>query len=830
MKTHSGRALTLLLIVTLSGLLSSEGLARAQATRAAGPPKEQRGKRQERWQRVQIKLARMPSAPFSLRFEKTESGERVLVTWDPASAPALVRYVALQPGRWQLSSGEPSGEGASPEDGAAGSWRDAPSASSGPATKAPAGAVEVIPNLGTQTMSRQRLVNDETEKKLDEQAIQLEVVRKKTVMPSPAAGPRRSGPPGRAAGEDAHPGDSRTGGAEQGIEIVQEISVRMVEPPTIKEAKDLLLKIEPPVLHGGSRRSTKSLKGLTFSMEDEVPAALAELFQILGEVAVEKAKSKGFALLSERIKKVVCVELPDQLQTKLHASIVKALRITDEDVLKRYPQPPKLLGNTCAVVSHLRLADLSTIRKPLLSALLRDLGELGLAAVVTPAWMAVLNHISETAVNQADKQQALDEVGGLLGAIRESLHGLIIDQTPFGWRDAQQLLLRASQVDWTKALPKNLDVGCGVDLTFAIVARCAADQSCNVVTDVAAIIDHPPRYFNLERCNETLSGSLYKQWPDIERFVARAIDVFMMPPEIRPEVRMKGLITLTIDIVDRILEARPPGSGTPEEIKKQRERQRLILGGLRQFTIAATSGDIPEIIVAIGGLTQGLLSDLVETSEQRAALAKALQMISAVTAYASTYVSTNADDIKQRHEARKKAIEDLVDSATSRTERSGDWIVSVGGNVGASLVGGQYLVSRPGLDLALPQLSLPLGVAVQKLARGNRCGDQGSVACRYLGFHLQISPIDLGQFVSYDGNFQITSTRWANFVTAAVQAGALIGPPSSPFMVGLDLRWAPTLFTQAEAQADPMAPPAERGGAFRFGLFFGYYVPFFDFN
>ncbi len=74
----------------------------------------------------------------------------------------------------------------------------------------------------------------------------------------------------------------------------------------------------------------------------------------------------------------------------------------------------------------------------------------------------------------------------------------------------------------------------------------------------------------------------------------------------------------------------------------------------------------------------------------------------------------------------------------------------------------------------------------------------------------------------------------------ALQIGWLIGSPSVPFVVGVEGRWAPSLFTETPASAvtgnmmtaNMMASQNQVpvGGAWRIGLFVAYYIPFFDFN
>jgi hypothetical protein len=219
------------------------------------------------------------------------------------------------------------------------------------------------------------------------------------------------------------------------------------------------------------------------------------------------------------------------------------------------------------------------------------------------------------------------------------------------------------------------------------------------------------------------------------------------------------------------------------------------------------------------------------------ALAKITALVGAVTAYAATYTTDAHGDpklIQAQQDARKKAVESLIDAATNRTNRDGDWVVSIGANVGLS-IGWQWLAATNyQVERQLyPQLELPVGVAVQLLP------DRRLNGCCWLkkhsGFHAQLSVLDIAQFISYRQDGSVSPITWSNFVMVGLQAGWIIGTPSTPFIIGVEGRWAPTLFTQTVLQTQGTGVmttqmPVQEGGAWRLGLFVSYYVPFFDFN
>ena len=111
----------------------------------------------------------------------------------------------------------------------------------------------------------------------------------------------------------------------------------------------------------------------------------------------------------------------------------------------------------------------------------------------------------------------------------------------------------------------------------------------------------------------------------------------------------------------------------------------------------------------------------------------------------------------------------------------------------------------------MPQLALPLGLFLQ---RKWRC----------VGLHLGAFLADVAQYVAYQKDGETTDVRWDTGIALGGRVGMLVGSMADPFVLGLDVRYAPTLFSTA-ASSEPAS-----GGTFRIGAFVSYYVPFFDLN
>jgi hypothetical protein len=201
-------------------------------------------------------------------------------------------------------------------------------------------------------------------------------------------------------------------------------------------------------------------------------------------------------------------------------------------------------------------------------------------------------------------------------------------------------------------------------------------------------------------------------------------------------------------------------------------------------------------------------------------ISKVTKVAGAVGAYAVTYSNDQGSDpelVKEAHDARKQAVESLIEAMTDRSNRPGEWVFSFGLNPGLVAAGFQYAAGEDKKNFMPPQLSVPLGLGLDKLPNTS---DDGPLA---VGQHFQFTLMDPAQLIAYDKSAQVTERRWDTFLTIGLQYGLIIGTPSQPFMIGADARWAPSLFPQEDAGK-------VKSGALRMGLFASYYVPVFDLN
>lgn len=204
------------------------------------------------------------------------------------------------------------------------------------------------------------------------------------------------------------------------------------------------------------------------------------------------------------------------------------------------------------------------------------------------------------------------------------------------------------------------------------------------------------------------------------------------------------------------------------------------------------------------------------------ALTKGTQLLGSVAAYAEVYEDTKDRDPKAAREARTKALEGLIDAATDRHDRGGEWIVSIGSNVGLGATWTSPRAAKSASDTTdttkdnawAPQVRVPIGFDLDWLPSASRSGWRA-------GLHTGVTIGDLGQFAAVGSGGNIDTVRWDNFISPGVEVGLLLGSPQFSFNISVHAEYAPALFSDAATSSS---------GAFRMGFSLGYYVPFFDFN
>jgi hypothetical protein len=208
-------------------------------------------------------------------------------------------------------------------------------------------------------------------------------------------------------------------------------------------------------------------------------------------------------------------------------------------------------------------------------------------------------------------------------------------------------------------------------------------------------------------------------------------------------------------------------------------------------------------------------------------LTRGAQLIGTVAAYAQVFEETKTQDAAAATAARKKALEGLIDAATDRHGRGGEWIFSVGSNVGIGAVHTYPLADKPmsltdtdpnpNADSTSPNLRVPLSIGIDHLPGAGSFWHVSTWS-----WHFAATIGDLGQFAAAGKSGKLQPVRWDNFLSPGIEVGIDIPWLSSPERaVNLTghIEYAPALFDSDTGS-----------GAWRVGVALGFYVPFFDFN
>lgn len=408
----------------------------------------------------------------------------------------------------------------------------------------------------------------------------------------------------------------------------------------------------------------------------------------------------------------------------------------------------------------------------------------------------------------------------MIRAIARILPDLIAGR-PLDETVAQKLVLDLQDAKLTEGVCSGTDSkacawACGVDAAMMVIASCQQSdtRTCTaseIKNQLAGLTGNPPEGTPVTDANGGCVGFL-SNWPELAETIAAGAEA-LRP---RPDASRKEVVTKALAFGFDVLERR--ACATVSESCSYVRDMRVLMQGI-------VDEDATRILLSGSALiTRGLdkVGEKARTDAQRVALKKTLAVAGALTTYASTYTTadgkTETQNAEQLHDARKKAIEGLIDATTQRSDRGGEFVASLGVNPGFVLSGYQRLPKAGTENQYMPpQLSLPIGLAFQWLPN-TKDNEKWKI-----GHHIQFAAADLGQFIAIAQDGTVSEARWDSFLMAGLQYGVIIGTPSNNFMIGVDARWSPTVFTKSGDATDG-------GGALRAGLFASYYVPFFDLN
>ncbi|MEZ4444915.1 MAG: hypothetical protein R3B72_37915 [Polyangiaceae bacterium] len=584
-----------------------------------------------------------------------------------------------------------------------------------------------------------------------------------------------------------------------------EVYVRQTKKPSLgaRSAGDLVpleLRAAPEAASAGPR----SFAGLS-------EEAINELFQVVAEVVVERARSTGTKLLQKNLVDRVCNELKDA-------------------------QGKALFKRTCEALRMVRIEDLAGAGRPLLEALLSDFVYTAVATWRTRASLpsgldVVLQVAFDAALDSALGHQ--ERLGGAGGRLLVGLNDAV-------WKGYYGDGATVSEAKKAVALAARF--------ALAAIAECQERGSCDAA-HISAMIAEPERFFDIDSSDAKALKALLARWPEAGSFIAAGLHVLTPPAGTTEIERLRAAGGMFFELAlleatypneagqplrldgsyyDADLAAAKAESTTKDGAAKTGDSQadeatkpdvgaaaRIVM--MRDLFNATLDSDISRVIAS----SSQLLASIVD-EDQRPQLRWVVQIAGSLGAYLNTYASgrkPDEEEQKRRHEARKEAINALIEAQTDRGNRLDDWVLSVGASIyttaGLSLRT-QRETGQPLAAFHEQPVALTLALAFDYHGP-NRWG-----------FHAEVAPVDLGAYVAF-------STKDPN----ADDAGFTEPTPADAFkptlMLGASYAFAESDFVGILGLSASYIPKWGKDDnaasrAFYLGAVAGGYLPFLDFN
>lgn len=395
--------------------------------------------------------------------------------------------------------------------------------------------------------------------------------------------------------------------------------------------------------------------------------AAAELLQTVAEVLLERAESKGVALLGGKLAELVCG--------------LKSDPASDAQIKCKNAEKPcnsrRLLPRTCEVLSATKLQDLAAGGRLLVSTLAQDFLD-----EVVP-WCAL-----------TENPEPLKQLAGL--GVR-ALAGERLS-TDSELRRIVLLLLDNLREKETGDVVKIGGVG-GQKL-YDTIAECNSYGRCDEA-----------------RIQSLLGGAPQTKAMQVVTSMLQALGPWEGDANLLQRIQALARVA--------VLVACGEGGGVVD-----RER------ALTALMDAATAQDLGAIVTAAIGLYK-----LVHIDDKSHIATRMQKLAVFATAIGAHFNATNADkpeDKAARREARKNAVNAMIDAMTSWDERRGDLVVSLGVSAGW-MVGGAIATTKQQFSLAQTQPTVGLGLGFTYLTNFGWAPGE-------LAFHLQLMPFDVGAY------------------------------------------------------------------------------------
>jgi hypothetical protein len=497
----------------------------------------------------------------------------------------------------------------------------------------------------------------------------------------------------------------------------------------------------------------------------------AEALQILGQIVVDRASNKGYALLQARLKAALkCSEARD------------------------FPK-------SCAVLGTLRIQDIAMAPEVLAKALAQDLLNLvkQRAASHLPAAAAGPKASGEPP-GDGEAEAKLREALFELALSLVTSNGLARD---LALRTAiSELTLYATQKAEVAKLPAAQQSAVLGALTFA---RCIALNNdgtskalgnCNVEAELDALNPPEPKAkpAALELAQQLVAlGAAEKSSNASARL---ALDT----------VAATACMVLQNDAAPKLECASIEATTALDEATQ--------VAFAVAFADAILDKDAATFVVVAAKFVD-LKWPSAADADDRKSKRGALRLLTGLLDYAATYADKSDDtSAEDKHGQRTKILESLTKDMTDRAGRGGDCIWSLAGALRAE--GGARVATHGKNSTFYGPVGLPLGLAF----------DTVPDASDGWGFHLQIDTVNLGNYLALDNGPKVKKPELGDVFAPGLTLGAGYGQ-DLPVVVGAFFSYTPQ-FVVDPGELDKHGD-AKRG-SINFGATVGIHVPLLDMN
>jgi hypothetical protein len=514
----------------------------------------------------------------------------------------------------------------------------------------------------------------------------------------------------------------------------------------------------------------------------------ADALQALGQVVADRASAQAYSLVKSRLETLLgCA--PDPTPNAASAAPVAsappaapAVPTATQKLIK--PTFPA----TCKVLGPLRMEDIATSRDALLGAIAQD----------------GLSYLQNVQGSLTDDQKKAEEIGAaaVIGAV---VIPLIVRPKLLADSTQAQAIVGAleSYVD-----KHSSDINLENKAQRAIAAGVLAYTRC--VYEAAAPQGAPVASCSFSAYSDSYAGDDPETQIAARALAAQLIAIATLnnaqgqPDALERVIHAVDTIFASSCMLAQASEKTPPPlefkcPAPPDAVDLTNIPPTAWLSFGQPIVDAALERDSNALVASIAQALEAF-----SAAEYAADHRRAFLLIGSLVQYAATYAGQTSTNAQQLQDQRTEILESLTEAMTDRTARDGDNIWSFGGSL--RMVGGLRIGGTS--PAVLSPLSLPLGIGFDHVSGGAA------------GVHLEFSPIDLGQYISYDNKTEVQTPKVADAVAPSFTIAAGWGR-SMPLVLGATFGYSPSF---------RLDPNKDTRGTFNVGATLGIYVPLIDMN